>query len=369
MTLRDRLLTLSDTSAPAMTTHHAERPAPPGKGMVRAAPLGPIPELLREFGRDPGPLLRQCGLPDEAILRNPDENVLFSAAGKLFLSAARVTGCPHFGLLVGQRGNVSMLGAPGFLLRNAPDVRTALNELVSNLDLHDRGATPFLEVIEDTCVVGYEIYQPGIEGTVQICDCSMAMGWNILRTLCGPEWQPLEIRFRHDRPADVEPYRRLFHAPLRFNARHTGLVFSARWLDAPVQHADPLLRQHFVDEIRILRRHSNLGFRDQAYKLLVMLIGSQRCSLEQVAEHFSMHPRTLNRRLSDAGTSFRELYNEARHEMARQLLRETGSSISAIATLLGYSDATAFNRAFSQWEGVSPARWRKRKNGVEADPA
>ncbi len=72
-----------------------------------------------------------------------------------------------------------------------------------------------------------------------------------------------------------------------------------------------------------------------------------------------LHPRTLNRRLQEAGTSFRELHRTVRHELACQLLRDTGSSIPAIATLLGYSGSNAFVRAFAQWESVPPATWRK----------
>jgi AraC-like DNA-binding protein len=81
-----------------------------------------------------------------------------------------------------------------------------------------------------------------------------------------------------------------------------------------------------------------------------------------LAEYFSLHPRTLNRRLKDSGTSFRELHNEARYQMAKQLLRDTKISIESIASRLGYASTTAFNRAFAQWEGVPPGAWRRQLN-------
>jgi AraC-like DNA-binding protein len=108
-----------------------------------------------------------------------------------------------------------------------------------------------------------------------------------------------------------------------------------------------------------MRRHIDLDFRDKAYQTLLLLVGEERCTLQELARHFSMHQRTLNRRLKDSGTSFRELHNQARHQTARQLLSDTHSSIENIATLLGYSGATAFNRAFTQWEGTPPAQWRR----------
>ncbi|SBT03490.1 DNA-binding domain-containing protein, AraC-type [Candidatus Accumulibacter aalborgensis] len=300
-----------------------------------------------------------CFTRSESVFDNPERTIAFATLGKLFKACARETTCPHFGLLVGQRSDASALGAAGFLMRNAPDVITALNELVSNFDLHNRGATPFLEVSDETSLLGYQIYHRGVEGSDQISDGAMAIGWNIMRTLCGPEWLPAEIHFRHDRPEDVGAYRRFFQAPLRFNAAHSALAFRTTWLTRKVCLADPLLRRHFLQYVSEIRRHSRQDFRDKAHGALLLLISSNRCSLEELARHFSMHPRTLNRRLKDSGTSFRDLYNAARHDTARQLLRDTVSSIDAIAGLLGYSGASAFNRAFAQWEGVPPATWRK----------
>jgi AraC-like DNA-binding protein len=332
----------------------------PQKGEICIAPMVVLPDLLREFGVAPGTLLKPFGLTEE-YFRNPDNPIAYELMGRVVSESARATGCPHFGLLIGQRGNASTLGAPGFLLRHAPDVVTALNEAISNIDLHDRGATAFIEVGDATTLLGYTIYNARVEGADQIGDAAVAIMWNIMRGLCGPEWQPTEVCFRHDAPADLGAYRRFFfQAPLRFNSLHNALIFSTEWLARPVQHADPLLRHHLMQHVDDMRRYSNQNFRDKTYRALLFLIGSQHCTLDELARHFSMHPRTLNRRLKDCGTSFRELYAEARHQTARQLLCDTRSSIENIASLLGYSDGTAFNRAFSRWEGVPPAQWRRR---------
>lgn len=341
--------------------------APPQRGMVRIAPLGAIPEFLRRFGVNPGALLQRRGLCEATSFDDPDATVPLALAGSLLKDCVQATACTSFGLRLGQRADASALGAVGQLLANAPDVRDALEGLVANLDLHDRGAAASLEVSAGSSILVYEIYEHGVEGTDQLGDYAMAISWNIMRSLCGPEWSPMEVRFRHGNPVEVEPYRRFFRAPLRFNAAHNGIVFSTHWLSQPIALADPDLRQHSIDRIHALRGNSNQSFRDQAHKLLVTLIGSQRRSREQLASCFSIHPRTLNRRLKKAGTSFRKLHNEVRGEMARQLLRDTRRSISAIATLLEYSDATAFNRAFSQWEGISPSKWRKRMQSNSQD--
>jgi len=77
-----------------------------------------------------------------------------------------------------------------------------------------------------------------------------------------------------------------------------------------------------------------------------------------VAALFSMHSRTLNRPLSAFGPSFRELVDESRFEIARQMLESSSLGVSRIADMLGYADASAFTRAFRRWSGTTPARWR-----------
>jgi AraC-like DNA-binding protein len=331
----------------------------PHAGMIRAAPLESLPELLREFGVDPKPLLLEQDITDERIFHDPEAIIRFATAGQLLKTAADQTACPYFGLLLGQRGGDVSLGPLGFLVRSAPNVMTALSELVTNLDLHDRGATSFLWVRGDEAILGYEVYVSGVDGTDIISDCAMAIAWNIMRTLCGPAWLPSEVRLRRGHPVDVEPYRRHFQAPLKFNAEHSGLVFPSRWLGQSVQHPDAFFRQDFLERIQKMRHFSTQSFLEQTQRALALLLGQQRCTREHLAAYFSIHPRTLNRRLKEAGTSFRELHGKACHEMARQLLRDTKRTIPSIAALLGYSDATTFNRAFSTWEGISPAKWRK----------
>jgi AraC-like DNA-binding protein len=81
-------------------------------------------------------------------------------------------------------------------------------------------------------------------------------------------------------------------------------------------------------------------------------------SLEEIASEFSMQPRTLNRRLQAEGTTFRELINEARFEVARQLLKGTRMRIADIALALGYANASGFSNAFHRWAGAAPSEWR-----------
>ena len=102
-------------------------------------------------------------------------------------------------------------------------------------------------------------------------------------------------------------------------------------------------------------------------RLLRTMVRTPKCSVREVADRMGMHVRTLNRELAAAGTTFLTLREEARKELACQLLDRTRTTIHEIATILGYTDAATLTRAFQRWTGSTPSRWRaSRRSGAPA---
>jgi len=345
-------------SAPTTPVPRAAVPAAAvGQGSVRIAPLLAVPELLIEKGCDPVQILSLAGL-EAGIFDEPDNIIPFATAGRLLALCAASTGCPHFGLLTGERAGASSLGLVGFLVQNSVDVGTALRNLLLHLHLHDQGAVPTLETVGEKVLLGYAIYQRRIEGTDQVTDTAIAIGHNILRQLCGKSWTPTEVLFSHARPRDIAPYRRIFRAPVRFDAEQSAIVFSAEWLGHKVTSADPLLRHALEKQIAAMESLSPADLAGQLRRALRTMLVTGRGSVEQVEKMFSLHRRTLNRRLHAQGFSFHDLVNEVRYEIARQLLEGTRLSLAEIAATLDYSDPSAFTRAFKRWSGEPPTQWR-----------
>ena len=330
----------------------------PQQGTIRAAPLAALPGVMRELGVDLQPIVAAQGL-SWRVFEDPDESIAYRTLCALLAACVRASGCPHLGLLVGRGGGVSTLGALGYLIQNTPDVRTALDTLISHMDVHDRGAAPTLELRAQVAMLRYDIFHADAEGSIPVSDGAMAIGRNIMLSLCGPAWKPMEVHFRHAPPEDVTPYRQLFQAPVVFNAERTALVFRTQWLSTAVPGADGQLRRHFQGYVDAMANRLERGFEGKVYATVQRLLVKDRCTLDELALQLGLQPRTLNRRLQDAGTSFRALQNQARHDLAREMLRDTTSDIAAIAGLLGYTSASAFVRAFARWEGQPPAAWRK----------
>ena len=201
-----------------------------------------IPELLGEFGVDPACVLGKAGLGERG-LADPDGWISFDTAGGLLSECIAATGCPHFGLLLGRRFSPATLGVVFQLMKHAGSLREALQSLVFHLHLHDRGGVGYvLHTFPGEIGLAYGIYHRGDFQVGPLYDFTAATIFSFMRELCGPRWKPTRISFAHRRPKNLSPYRRLFGAPLVFDAEHTAVFFAERWLDEPVHGSDPALQ-------------------------------------------------------------------------------------------------------------------------------
>lgn len=320
----------------------------------------PITAVLIDFGIDPVEVLVEAGIEPQSF-DDPDNLITYRARGRLMTRSVVRTGCPHFGLLVGQRMNLQALGVVGLLARNAPDAAAALRSIVTLLHLHARGAVMELMVDHTLAMLSYDAYQPHIESTDQTGDAAVAMMVNVMQTLCGTDFQPIEARFAHRKPDDVQPFRKFFKVPLRFDAEHYALVFARDWLDRQVPGNDVELARLLQKQISALEAKHGDDFAEVVRSVLRSALLTGHTSADQIAALFSMHVRTLSRRLEGFGTSFQELVDEGRFEIARQMLENTSLDVRQIAEALAYTRASAFTRAFRRWSGTTPALWRTKR--------
>lgn len=203
------------------------------------------------------------------------------------------------------------------------------------------------------------MHQKNSNAIVQLTDGAVATAFNVMRNLCGPKWKPVEVMFSHRRPDDIKPFHDFFQAPLRFDADQNAIVFSGDWMAHPIVTADKELHRILQKQIDALELRHKRNFPEEVRSAISSALLTGNANVEQVAALFSMHDRTLNRRLAADGTNFQKLMDECRFDMARRMLENSNMEISDIASALCYSDASAFSRAFRRWSGTSPARWRQ----------
>jgi AraC-like DNA-binding protein len=321
-----------------------------------------ITAVLRDRGIEPAEVLAEAGV-ESSLFDDPDNFITYRARGRLMAHGVARTGCQHFGLLVGERMHLQSLGLVGLLVGNAPDVGTAIRCLTNFLHLHARGAVMALTVDPGLAILTYDAYQPNVEGADQTGDAAVAMMLNVLRTLCGRGFQPIEARFAHRKPTDARPFRVFFKVPLHFDAEQYALVFSHDWLNVRVPGSDAELRRLLQKQIDALEAKHGDEFPEIVRSVLRSALLTDHASAGKVAALFSMHSRTLNRRLEAFDTGFQELVDEGRFEIARQMLEYTTLDVGRIAASLGYARASAFTRAFRRWSGTTPTVWRHKHAG------
>ncbi len=153
----------------------------------------------------------------------------------------------------------------------------------------------------------------------------------------------------------------LFQAPVRHDQPCTGWRFDARWLELPVmqnpQGLGAFLRQAPADLLVKYRDQSSLT--ERIRRILRRSLDEELPSLEAIGRQLAMTPQTLRRRLGEEGQGFRAIKDDLRRDAAIEYLARPELTLPEIASLLGFSEASTFHRAFKHWTGVAPGEYRQ----------
>lgn len=337
----------------------------PGIPMQRVGTLRHTATVLRDLGLPAPKIAATLGSLAEP-LENPDQFVPFAEAAAMLERCAAATGCPHFGLLIGERSDHRDLGLPGALMASAATVGEAVFDFAACQLRNSNGAVVYLAQAEGNTFLGYGIYRRDIAGAHHVYDVAAAVGVSLLRRLGGPSARPAEVLLSHRSVADRRPYYRVLGPQALFDQPQTALVLSPAVMELPVSTRDDLRHAQLLAELDRALDNFFPQFRARVQHMIRpgLLMGTE--SAKDIARKLGVHVRTLNRRLQDEGTSFRELSQQVRFSVACELLEITDLQISDIASALSYATPAAFVHAFQRWCDASPSEWRTRRRQAAA---
>lgn len=321
----------------------------------RVGGLALMPALLTGLGVDPRDALVRAG-PSADALGDPSSRIPYAAFGRLLAVSAGAAECPHFGLLVGQVWTLEHLGLVGQLMKHSPTVGDALRTLAVYHRLNSEGGTVYLVEDADVATLGYAVHQPWVDGIEHIYDAVLACACNQIRELLGPHWNPLRVVCGRATPRDDRPYRDVFRTRLQFDGNHSTMHLPKHLLTQPIPGANRTIRHQLEQQVAAATDTDLLVRLHRALRLL-LLSGSG--SGDHVAQQLWMHRRTLHRRLTAHGTTFQQVLDDVRWDLARQLLGNPNISLTEVALTTGYADASTFVRAFRRWSGTTPIKWRE----------
>jgi AraC-like DNA-binding protein len=268
---------------------------------------------------------------------------------------------PGFSIRVGQQMKIDDYGVLGLSWRTC----SRAGEIFERSERYFRllSNTFVWKIIEENdlslVTLHREAHRRGLELSTE---ASFAATVVVLQAMTESKIFPVQVSFKHGPPTDLSGYEEAFQCPVLFNQPSYTLAYKTTDLKRRTAKADASINRFLVERVEeeangLKVAGNKLGF--DVERLIADALPSGIPSIHRIAEHLGMSNRTLTRRLANAGVTYRDLIQKIQEEVAKNLLRHSSRSMAEIAFETGFSEQSAFNRAFKRWTGQSPVEFRK----------
>lgn len=334
--------------------------------LIRASALTGFQSLVRELGEAPEILLRQFNLPAEDG-ENVEKFIPHRSVVQLLEAASVRLGCADFGLRLAEKQDIHILGPVAVIAKHS----ATAGEAIESINKYMHFYSPAIRIGIDFHTLPrharllFDMDLKGIPNRTQAIELALGVAKNVMSLLTEGHFTVESVLFRHERLSPEAVYEAHFGARALFDQDVNALVFKSELLERPLDHRDPYAKKMVADYLERSIPHQSLDIREQVDILIARLLPTMRCSLPIIAEHLSLHERTLQRQLAQAGVVFEDLVDSIRREHAENYLGISQMPMKQIAGLLGYNGQSSFNRACLRWFGAAPLQIRERLRGRE----
>lgn len=314
-------------------------------------------KLIDANGHDPETLYRDAGI-DPDLLNKPGARIPYARVNRIWARATEIIDDPCFGLKAYKFWHPSYLHALGYAWLASHTLHEAFNRFVRYLRILSE--IPFLKLEEESngLTFIYDTEHLDMRIPAQV-DLGMATAIHMCRLNYGEELKPKAVSFVHIEPPCAAEYVALFKAPVQFSAARDSMTLSLADVEKHLVGANPQLAR-LNDQVMIeyLGKLDKDNIVDQVAAVVIDMLPSGGITDERIAEHLNMSGRNFQRRLKEAGTTFRTILEGIRKNLAFTYVHDPDVELVEVAFLLGYSDQSAFSRAFKRWTGNTPSEIR-----------
>lgn len=328
--------------------------------LVRADALRHYPELVASLGGDARALLRAVRIPPQA-LRDAEAFVPFRAMLELLELSAEALGCKDFGLRLATQQDMDIFGPLSLAAQNCETIGDALACIQHYFHTHNPGLEISLQPAPGgrSTLVGTKILLSRPPPHRQLDERNVAIAHQSILLLSGNSCRPLRVLLPHSRMSPPATYRARFGCELRFEQDWAAVEVMTADLDRPVRGNNPQLRRIATAFLEGQGGKARTTLGSRVRDTIRPLLPSGRCDQANVADALYLHPRTLQRRLTEEGTNFEQIKDEVRSELAAHYLRSSDLPLSQVAALLGYSEQSALTRSCRRWFQRAPLALRR----------
>lgn len=305
-----------------------------------------------------GALLASAEL-DAAVVADPDARLPAEKVAAVWREAYRRTGDPYLALHAAEALPFGAYKVFDYVALGSSTVGHGLEQVARYFKLINDRVRFTIE--RSSCDVGITLdFEDGTHPSGPYVDYTFAAIVLRTRARWGYAWPLVRVELASALPLSTREHRRVFACDVVFGARFNRIVVARDTWETGVQALDPalfeLVRERADQEL--MKHPSTTSFVDAVEATLAHAVGNDALGLTSTANRLAVTPRTLQRRLREEGTTFAVLQDRARHVAALRLLRENDVSLGEVSFLLGFSQPSAFNRAFRRWRGTTPQRFR-----------
>lgn len=329
---------------------------------IHVSYVGAVGRYIARHGLEPGPLYERYGWTADSVDEG-QTRVRLADFFSLLDAAADYANDRHLGLHIYEHLDFADLGLLGFALLSATDVGSALRTLMRYGAIFQDCDDGQLLIERDYVHLFYRVNSTSLPPSRHDSDMSTAFTVFFLRKVVNASWAPIAVQLQHPTPApDLRSeYERVFQCPVSFGGATNLVTMPSSILAAPIRSSDKRLFDVIERHLRLLQEQSPLegSLAQKIEGAIIQRLAAGPPSQEAVAEALGLSPRDLQRELAANSLRFNELLDVARKELATRLLVTTTSSLAEITYLLGYSEETAFIRAFRRWMNCTPGDYRR----------
>ena len=321
--------------------------------LTKAQQFWPLTDYLRDFGVPIGRYIEEFRL-SKKMLDAPDIFIDEARFWRLSSKLAMREGFPDWGFRAGQQLDFSILGEFGALLLGQPTLKAALETFIVAISAETQSSFGLMQQGSSTWLMmrGYKDAPTGRE-VIELYDIAFMI--KLVRNAAGVQWRPAAMHLQAEELPAGLPASELCGGPIRYRSTMTAIAIPTESLALPMSsYRSGLPAVNGPSE-------PDLADIDFATSLRLLLTGHiDECkNINDCADMVGLSSRTLQRRLAEQGTTFNTLLDQARFDLARQLLRDISVSVTDVAVELGYEDPANFSRAYRRWAGISPRNYRK----------
>jgi AraC-like DNA-binding protein len=322
-----------------------------------------FPELVTRLGGDPAAILRRRNI-DPSAVGNEDRFLSTAAVAAVVVDAAEALGCADFAMRLGREQGIQMLGPIAVIIRHSETFAAAVDGV--SRYLHNVAPPDHVELLRSQKAAVFTLTTTVPLGPARDhwIEKGLAVAMEAFRLMLGEDFTPLRVTMQHRRLSAAECYQETFSCPIKFESELNSIHVPRSLLTRPIRGRDAAalaLAERYLTEIG-----PDLAVVDHVRDLTVRLLAANQAALPLAARAMSLHPRVLQRRLAEAGTTFDAILDDVRRVLAWDL-SATGMSITRISSTLGYAEQSSFTRACRRWYGESPRQLvaRRRREATE----